>query len=113
MWLSQIGTSEPVKVITQGKVPAQNPGAIRRVGLATVTSGSRRSDPVLIHLDGAVRAANLVVFWPTQWSRRGRLTEKAMAYHTVEPGDPIFVVDRSGRSLKIFTAKSGDQCVTI
>ena len=79
VWLSQIGTSEFVNV-TQGKVPTPNPGAIRRVGFfgATVTSGSQKvRDPVLIH-SGWRRcwAANLVVSWPAQWSRRGRLTEK-------------------------------------
>jgi Tol biopolymer transport system component len=41
------------------------------------------------------------------WSPDG----KAMAYHTADPGDPIFVADRSGRSpQRIFAAEFGNHC---
>ena len=43
------------------------------------------------------------------WSPDG----KAMAYHTVEPGDPIFVADRSGRSPKKSSPQSLEIIVTI
>ena len=87
VWLSQIGTSDFVNV-TQGKFPAAESrcDSESRLLRRRVTSGFQKvRDPVLIH-SGWRRcwAANLVVSWPTRWSRRGRLTEKPMAYHTAE-----------------------------
>ena len=114
VWLSQIGTSEPVNV-TQGKVPAQNPGAIRRVGFfgdghIWISKVRIRS---LYTLDGAGAGRRTSSFFADAmepaWSPDG----KAMAYHTVEPGDPIFVADRSGRSPKKSSPQSLEIIVTI
>jgi serine/threonine protein kinase len=110
VWVSQIGTPDFVN-ITKGKVPAPNPAVIRRIGffddghiwisqgdgagpytlwMAPVLGGEPRP-----FLAGAMEPA---------WSPDG----KAMAYHTADDGDPIFVADRSGRDPKlIFAAESG------
>jgi serine/threonine protein kinase/Tol biopolymer transport system component len=113
VWLSQIGTSDFVNV-TKAKVPAPNPGAIRRVGFFgdghIWISEGQGSGPYTLWmapvLGGEPRRFLAGAMEPA-WSPDG----KAMAYHTVEDGDPIFVADHSGRSpTKLFTAKSGDHC---
>ena len=114
VWLSQIGTSDFVNV-TQGKFPTPTPGAIRRVGFfgdgdRIWISEGQGSGPYTLWiasvLGGEPRPFLAGAMEPV-WSPDGSV----MAYHTAEPGDPIYVADRSGRSPKrIFTAESGDHC---
>ena len=96
----------------QGSGP--NPGAIRRVGFFgdghVWISEGQGSGPYTLWmapvLGGEPRRFLTGAMEPA-WSPDG----KAMAYHTAEPGDPIFVADRNGRSpKKIFTAESGNHC---
>lgn len=114
VWVSQIGTGEFVN-ITKGKIPTTTPAPIRKLGftgddnqiwisegegagpytllLASVLGGDPRP-----FLAGAMEPA---------WSPDGA----RVAYHTAEPGDPIYVADRSGRSPKrMFAAEREEHC---
>ena len=114
VWLSQIGTSDFVNV-TQGKFPTPNPAAIRRVGFfgdgdRIWISEGQGSGPYTLWiasvLGGEPRPFLAGAMEPA-WSPDG----SAMAYHTAESGDPIFVADRSGRSpRRIFAAAPGNHC---
>ena len=110
VWVSQIGTPDFVN-ITKGKVSAPNPAAIRRVGFLDNghiwISEGEGSGPYTLWMApvlGGVPRPFLAGAMEPAWSPDG----KAMAYHTADDGDPIFVADSSGRDPKlIFAAESG------
>jgi len=113
VWLSQIGSSgEPVNV-TKGKFPTSVPGVIRRVGFSgdgtqIWISEGKGSGPYPLWLASVLGGAPrpfLAGAMEPAWSPDG----SAIAYHTSEPGDPIFIADRAGRNpRRIFAPEPGD-----
>jgi serine/threonine protein kinase len=114
IWLSQIGSGEFVNV-TKGKFPTSNPAVIRRVGFSgdgtqIWISEGQGSGPYTLWLASVLGGAPrpfLAGAMEPAWSP----DRSAIAYHTSEPGDPIFVADRAGRNPKrIFATEPGGHC---
>jgi len=114
IWLSQIGSGDFVNV-TKGKFPTSNPAVIRRVGFSgdgthIWISEGQGSGPYTLWLASVLGGAPrpfLAGAMEPAWSPDG----SAIAFHTSEPGDPIFIADRAGRNPKrIFATKPGGHC---
>ncbi len=114
VWLSQIGSSDFVNV-TRGRLRAIAGYPIRTVGFfgdasqIWMTEG-QGSGPYTLWvasvLGGEPRPFLAGVMEPV-WSPDGSM----MAYHTSDPGDPVFLADRGGRNPKqIFAAEPGFHC---
>ena len=106
VWLNQIGTDQFVNV-TQGKsstAGAGVPAVIRRLGFTADGNhvwiaegqGSGPYRLLLASVLGGDPRPFLADAMEPAWSPDGNM----VAYHTAEPGDPIFVADRSGRNQK-------------
>ena len=114
VWLSQIGSSGFVNV-TGGILPDVAPYPIRTVGFfgdgsQIWFSQGHGSGPYTLWtasmLGGEPHPFLAGVMEPV-WSPDG----SAMAYHTSDPGDPVFVADRGGRDPKrIFASEPGTHC---
>jgi len=114
VWLSQIGSGDFVNV-TKGQFPTSLPGVIRRVGFSgdgtqIWVSEGQGTGPYTLWLasvlGGALRPFIAGAMEPA-WSPDG----SAIAYHSAEPGDPIFITDRAGRNPKrIFAIEPGGHC---
>jgi len=100
VWLSQVG-SGVFRNLTQGKDPAL-PAPARAPGFSTDGSqiwlggGGGRRLQLMPLMGGAPRAflSDLVV--NIAWSPNG----SRLAYHTRDPGDPLFVADRDGANAR-------------
>jgi len=114
-WLSQIGSSDFVNV-TGGKLATAAPALfIRRVGFFGDSSHiwiseGQGSGPYKLWtasvLGGELRPFLAGAMEPV-WSPDAR----AMAYHTSQPGDPIFVADSSGGNpRRIFSGEPWSHC---
>ena len=106
-WLGQVGASEFVNV-TRGKLRDIGSYPIRMVGFFPDSSQiwiseGQGAGPYTLWtasvLGGEPRPFLAGVMEPV-WSPDGN----AMAYHTSEPGDPVFVADRGGRNPKLIVA---------
>ena len=114
VWLNQIGTDQFVNV-TQSKIPTAVPAVIRKLGFTADgnqlwISEGQGSGPyrlLLASVLGGDPHPFLADAMEPAWSPDGTM----VAYHTAEPGDPIFVADRSGRNHKrIFAAGPQTHC---
>ena len=115
-WVSQIGSGEFVN-ITKGQFQLGYNGTIRYTGFSGdgaqvwfMQQVARTAEMELV-MDGARpgrHAASLCGSGMNPiWSPDG----KSLAYHTNDPGDPIFIADRNGSNpRRIFVAQPGVHC---
>jgi serine/threonine protein kinase len=113
-WVSQIGSGEFVN-ITKGRFPTLIPSELRTVGVsgdgAQVWFGEGDSPkPKAVWLASGLGSAPRLFLAPGMepaWSPDGN----QIVYHTNDPGDPIFMADRSGSNPKgIFVEKPDGHC---
>jgi Tol biopolymer transport system component/predicted Ser/Thr protein kinase len=105
VWVNQIGSTDFVNV-TRGKMPATPAQFIRRVGFSGdssqiwISEGTGAGPYTLwaASVLGGEPHRFLADAMEPVWSPDGH----AIAYHTSDPGDPIFIADRSGRNPKRF-----------
>ena len=99
VYVNPIGTDQFVN-ITQSKIPTAVPAVIRRLGFTgdghrlwiSEGQGSGPYRLLLASVLGGDARPFLADAMEPAWSPDGSM----VAYHTAEPGDPIFVADRSG-----------------
>ena len=117
VWVSQIGSGQFVNV-SRGRFPLPEAAAVtaRWVGFSGDSAQVWFTFPVSSHppLFDSWLAPSMVDPRPflksgmqPAWSPDG----SKVAYHTAEPGDPIFIADRTGRDPKqIFNEEPGVHC---
>lgn len=114
VWLSEIGSSDFVNV-TRGRLRDIARSPVRTVGFFGDTSQiwiseGKGSGPYTLwtgSLLGSEPRPFLAGVMEPAWSPDG----SAMAYHTSDPGDPVFLADRDGRNPRqIFAAEPGSHC---
>jgi Tol biopolymer transport system component/predicted Ser/Thr protein kinase len=115
IWLTQVGTGRFVKLTEYAREEEQNILTTRPVGFSGdgseiwlgggATTGTRRRLQLMPLVGGARhpflsdRTVNVA------WSPDGQL----LVYHTSDPGDPMFVADRTGASARqIFAGIAGE-----
>jgi len=113
-WVSQIGNGQFINV-TKGQLARIRPSGIPRVGFSAdgtqiwIAEGLAPVTPVTTFLAPALGGTPqpfLKALNPA-WSPDG----SRIAYHTPEPGDPIFIADRNGGNPKrIFAEPPGGHC---
>ncbi len=114
-WVMQVGSDEAVN-LSQGRIPELYVDRLRNVGFAgddahvwirVTTQGGKgsASDAWLVPTMGG----NPRPFLPTATSIAWSPDRTRLAFHTTDPGDPVFVADRYGANKKqIFIDKPGN-----
>jgi serine/threonine protein kinase len=113
-WVSQIGSGQ-FSNVTQGRFTRIRPSGVPRVGFSGdgahvwIAEGLAPATVVTTHLAPALGGAPrpLLKGLNPAWSPDGT----RIAYHTPDPGDPIFLADRNASNPKqIFAEKPGGHC---
>jgi Tol biopolymer transport system component len=114
VWLSPIGSVDFLN-LTKGKIPTAVPAAIGRLGFTadgnhvwiSEGEGSGPYTLLLVSVVGGDPRPLLAGVMEPAWSPDGTM----LAYHTAEPGDPIYLADRSGANPKrLFVAEPQEHC---
>jgi Tol biopolymer transport system component len=113
VWIGQVGSGEFVN-LTKGRFPSFGllDGTIRRVGFSSdgsevwITEG-----PPYVIWKVPTLGGTLNRFLPGGMEPVWSLDGKRIAYHTADPGDPIFVADASGSNARqLFSEAPGGHC---
>jgi serine/threonine protein kinase/Tol biopolymer transport system component len=114
VWVNQIGTDDFVNV-TQSRIPTAVPAVIRKLGFTADgnqlwLSEGQGAGPYRLLLS-SVLGGDLHPFLADAMEPAWSPDRTMVAYHTAEPGDPIFVADRSGRNQRrVFVAAPETHC---